>query len=374
MIILYVCDSLANFGGLERVLIDRANWLVDQRDYEVCIVTVNQGCHPISFPLHSGVSYADLNILSYQHYRLPFWKRLFKKRQLQRLLCKRMANIITEKKPDVIVCTRFDYLRVIDKTRGHIPFVYESHSACLACRFEGDSLLRQLYVRYLLLAVNKAQMVVALTKGDADEWLKLTSDVCVIPNVVNLNSSNTYSHCTSKSVIYVGRFCKQKDVASLLRIWTLVHQRHPDWSLHVYGGYGDEQEAFHKEVMRIDANIIIHESTLDIIEKYKDSSMLLLTSVYEPFGLVLPEAMSCGLPVVAFDCPYGPADIITDGVDGFLIRQRSIEMFADKVCLLMEDQELRVKMGKAGIESSKRYDASNIMPQWIDFFKQFKEK
>ena len=102
--------------------------------------------------------------------------------------------------------------------------------------------------------------------------------------------------------------------------------------------------------------------------------MLLLTSLYEPFGLVLPEAMSCGLPVVAFDCPYGPSDIITDGVDGFLIRHRSIEDFADKVCLLIENPELRVKMGKAGIVSSMRYDASKIMPLWKSFFGQFVEK
>ena len=96
---------------------------------------------------------------------------------------------------------------------------------------------------------------------------------------------------------------------------------------------------------------------------------MILTSRYEPFGLVLPEAMSCGLPVVAFDCPYGPADIITDDIDGFLIRHRSIEKFANKVSLLIDHQELRQKVGRAGIESSQRYEASKIMPLWEDLFK-----
>ena len=80
--------------------------------------------------------------------------------------------------------------------------------------------------------------------------------------------------------------------------------------------------------------------------------------------------MSCGLPVVAFDCPFGPADIITDGVDGYLIEDRDVELFAQRVGQLISDYDLRVKMGKAGIASSKRYQASRIMPQWIQLFEQ----
>ena len=93
-----------------------------------------------------------------------------------------------------------------------------------------------------------------------------------------------------------------------------------------------------------------------------------MTSLFEPFGLVLPEAMSCGLSVVAFDCPYGPADIITDGVDGFLIKNRDIQGFADRVCQLIENEELRHQMGQNGIVSSQRYRADVIMPKWINLF------
>ena len=102
--------------------------------------------------------------------------------------------------------------------------------------------------------------------------------------------------------------------------------------------------------------------------------MLLLTSLFEPFGLVLPEAMSCGLPVVSFDCPYGPADIITDGVDGFLIKNRDVQAFADRVCQLIEDKELRVRMGQAAIKSSQRYRADVIMPKWKELFERLCQK
>lgn len=368
MRLLYICDALAVFGGLERVLIEKANWLVLQEGYEVCLLTVNQGEHPVSFPLHPNVQFEDLGIQFHQQYNLSFWRRLVLNRQLHRRFRKRLAYKIHEKIPDVIICMRLDYIRDIISVKDDLPLVFESHSSCLASRFEGDGLLRRIHIRYLQLAVRKAAMTVALTLGDAEEWRKLTLSVCVVPNVVHLNESGLYSDCTSKSAIFVGRFSKQKDVGSLLHIWTLVHERYPDWCLHIYGGYGNEQDSVLAEIKQMDANIQVHEATSHMMEKYRESSILLMTSSYEPFGLVLPEAMSCGLPVVAFDCPYGPADIITDGIDGFLISKRSQEEFANRVCQLIDHLDLRIKMGKSGIESSKKYAERYIMPLWKQLF------
>ena len=142
-----------------------------------------------------------------------------------------------------------------------------------------------------------------------------------------------------------------------------------DWVDPLYGD-GDFIEIPATEEERLQMNIHAHKTVTDIFERYLDSSVLLLTSLYEPFGLVMPEAMSCGLPVVAFDCPSGPAQIITDGVDGFLIKNRDVELFVDKVCSLIESSELRHAMGKAAIESSQRYSTDHIMAQWINLFKE----
>ena len=73
---------------------------------------------------------------------------------------------------------------------------------------------------------------------------------------------------------------------------------------------------------------------------------------------------------VAFDCPSGPADIITDGVDGYLIHFRDIETFADRLCQLIESKDLRMKMGKAAIESSRRFPSNLVMPQWVSLFEE----
>jgi glycosyltransferase involved in cell wall biosynthesis len=84
----------------------------------------------------------------------------------------------------------------------------------------------------------------------------------------------------------------------------------------------------------------------------------------------MPEAMSCGLPVVAFNCPSGPANIITDGVDGFLILERDINSFANKLCQLIESIDLRKEMSQAAILSSQKYSANKIMGQWVDLFNE----
>ena len=368
MKLLYVDNALAIHGGIERVLTDKLNWLVEYGDCEICLLTANQGNHPIVFPLSAKVECHDLGIMFHQMYHYSVWKRcrlFFKLHQLYR---QRMSAQIQAFSPDIIICTRLDFVGDVIKVSGNIPVVYESHESYIVDEFERNSWQRKLVVKYWYHTLKNIQVIVSLTQRDALDWKKINPHVEVIPNVVHLNDSGICSDCSSKNAIFVGRFSYQKDLQSLLRIWDIVSQRHPDWQLHVYGGYGVEKDMILSEVKKMDANILVHESTSDIMERYKESSILLLTSRYEPFGLVLPEAMSCGLPVVAFDCPYGPADIIADGVDGFLIKNRDIDEFANKVCQLIESEELRRQMGNNGIISSQRYRADAVMPQWIRLF------
>ena len=370
MKLLYVENSLSIHGGVERVLTDKLNWLVEEGNCEVSLITANQGDHPIVFPLNPKVQCHDLGIMFHQVYRYKGWRRYRLMFQLHKLFRQRMAEIVSVFSPDIIVCTRLDIVPDVIKIRQNIPVVYESHSSFSSYKYEKYTWAQILHIRYCHRSLKKAQMIVALTEGDALEWKNVTQNVCVIPNIVHLNETNHYSDCHSKSVIFVGRYSFQKDIKSLLRIWKMVHQRHQDWVLHLFGDYGDQQVAIKQEIERMGANVVMHQPTTSIDEKYLKSSMLLMTSRFEPFGLVLPEAMSYGLPVIAFDCPYGPADIISDGEDGFLIKNRDINDYVEKVCLLMENEDMRIKMGQAGVLSSQRFKASTIMPQWIQLFCQ----
>ena len=374
MRIVYLNDALAIWGGLERILVEKVNELAERYDYEMFLLTANQGDHPIPFPLSPQVSHIDLKIQFQKQYQYHGVRRLLKKIELNRLFVERFRDQINEINPDVIVCVRSDFARVVSKVKGNIPFVFESHTSRFGQRFVQADWFSQAKAELNNYSVRSAQQVVTLTEGDAKDWKGINPHVQVIPNIVHLNSSGHYCNYDAKSVIFVGRFSSQKDITSLLNIWKLVHSRHPEWQLQIYGGFGDEQEKLLPIINEMNVNIIVHEPTQHIFDKYLESSILLLTSRYEPFGLVIPEAMSCGLPVVAFDCPYGPADIIKDGIDGFLIKNRDITEFADKVCSLMDNPGLRRTMGLAGIQSSQRYDASLIMPKWKGLFEQLTSK
>ena len=238
MKLLYVENTLAIHGGIERVLTDKINWLVEYGGCEVCLLLANQGSHPIVFSLHPKVECHDLSIMFHQMYRYPIWKRYRVFFQLRKLFRQRMTAHIQSFSPDVIICTRLDYISDVMKVRGNIPVVYESHHSFLAYKFETYSLVRRLQIKLMHHALKKTQMIVSLTHGDALEWKKLNPHVKVIPNVVHLNDTGRYSDCSFKSAIFVGRYSYQKDLETLLHIWELVCMRHPDWILHIFDGYG----------------------------------------------------------------------------------------------------------------------------------------
>jgi glycosyltransferase involved in cell wall biosynthesis len=367
--LLYVTDALAIHGGLERVLIDKANWLSTRGGYGVYIVTTNQGGHSLAYPLDEKVIHLDLQIGFNIQYKYSGINRLIYYERLRKLFSNKLSEIVKQIKPDIIICARIDFLSEINNVKGCHPVVFESHSSRKAYSFDGSGYLHKIRVRLMQQTVKNVQKIVALSNGDANEWMKLNKKTCVIPNIVHLNDTGSYTNCQNRSVIFVSRFSLQKDISILLKVWEIIYKKHPDWQLEMFGD-GELKDSYFPVIKEMNANVTVHEQTAQIIEEYKRNSILLLTSLFEPFGLVLPEAMSCGLPVVAFDCPYGPADIITDGVDGFLIKDRNIEAFADKVCQLIENKDLRRRMGQNGIISSQRYRADVIMPKWISLFEE----
>ena len=369
MKILYLTDSLAVWGGIERVLGDKMNYLASSGGYDVYVVTTDQGEHPIPYPLDKRVHVRDLNIRYHQKYHYNGFKRIQKDLELRRLFLKRLKDTIADIFPDLIIGIRLESIDTIIKAKGNIPLVCESHSLYNAYRYEDTTIWNRLRFLFSRQKIRKANCIVALTEGDANDWRKVNRNVCVIPNIVHLNDTDRHSSLDMKRVIFVGRFTIQKDIWSMLEVWRLVHQHYPDWELHAYGE-GELKMDFLKVIEQEDINLYVHEPTSNIFDRYLDSSILMMTSVYEPFGLVLPEAMSCGLPVVVFDCPYGPADIVSDGVDGFLIKDRDIQAFAGRVCQLIADKQLRRQMGESAVISSQRYRSDQIMPQWDHLFRQ----
>ena len=369
MKVLYVFRSLAVWGGIERILVEKMNYLSQVYGYDVYMLTSDQGNHPVPYHLDDNVHFEDLNIRFHQQYQYPFFRRLWVARQLKKQYEKCMSERINQIRPDIIICTTADHIDSLGKLKGSIPLVVESHSICLRTIEDGQNWLRRKWYRYhFLKALSKVDVVVALTEGDAVEWRKVHPNVVVIPNLVHLNDG-AVSTLENKRVIFIGRFDYQKRPMEMIRIWEKIHPLHPDWQLDIYGE-GVEQRELEDLARSSGMNIVVNSPIEHIFDCYRESSIMVSTSLFEPFGLVIPEAMSCGLPVVAYDCPYGPANLIMDGENGFLIKCGNMDAFAEKVCLLMNSLELRKKMGIAGTITSRNYEPSHIMPLWIDLFAQ----
>lgn len=366
MKVLYVFRSLANWGGIERVLVDKMNGLVRLYGIDVYMITTDQGIHPIPYDIDNKVKIEDLNINFHHRYRYGFLRRQWvfyrMKHKYMKLLRERILSIC----PEVIICVSTDIISPIIKVKGTIPLIIESHSICNRTIIFGCCrLLRMINRTSYLRLISKADVIVALTERDAKEWRKYHSRVEAIPNILHFSDTNK-SPLTSKHVLFVGRFDYQKCAQDAINIWDTVVEKYPDWVLDIYGE-GEMEDEIIKLASSVH-NVILHKPTKNIFDVYVNSSVLISTSLFEPFGLVMIEAMSCGLPVVAYDCQYGPVEIINDGVDGFLIKDRDKDSFVEKVCCLMSSFTLRKEMGISGIESSKRYNQDEILQRWISLF------
>ena len=373
MRVLYVFRSLAYWGGIERILVDKMNNLVSMYGYEVYMLTIDQGCHPVPYQLDSKVYLEDLGIRIHQQYNYHGLKRIFIIWKLYNLYKKRLSYQLQKIKPDVIVCTTSNYwdVNVIAQLKGNVPLVVESHSIFQKTLGQGgikNGISDFMYKRGL----SRAQVIVALTEKDALDWGKIHPCVKTIPNMVHLNDGSM-SSLTNKCVIWVGRLDYQKRPLEMIDIWKKVYPKFPDWHLDMYGE-GELLNEVEEKAKSLNMNIHIHQPTSNIFDCYRNSSFLVSTSLFEPFGLVIPEAMSCGLPVVSFDCPHGPDDIITDKVDGFLLKNQDTTEFADCVCQLIEDKELRIRMGKTAVKSAQRYRPDLIIPKWNELFERLCQK
>lgn len=375
MRIVYIIKYIAQLGGLDRVMSYKMNWLA-QHGHEVHLITYEQGNHPISFPLDERIEHVDVNVRFFTRHGGGLVKRVRQFFQMRKTFRNRVYNKVAEIDPDVIVTLTDSYtlLDILQKIPGRALRVIESHVERNGFQkrndFEGRFGLYQmasLYDRYITRQIKRADCLVALTQHDADAWPEMKS-VRVIPNPLSFMPDRRAS-LTNKRIISVGRLEPQKGYDILIDVWKEVSMKHPDWSLYIYGD-GTWRNSLEQKSEGCGVSDSMHweHATPEIFDRYLESSIYVMSSRYEGFGLVLTEAMSCGVPCVSFDCPYGPSDIIKDGVDGLLVPLEDIDAMADAICRLIEDESLRKKMGENALSNVRRYAPESIMQEWVKLF------
>lgn len=222
----------------------------------------------------------------------------------------------------------------------------------------------------MVFSAKKFDAFIILTEGNKKDW----KSVCctVIPNPSPFSNKNTSLIENKENVVLaVGSQSYNKGYDRLFLSWKIIQKQHPYWQLKIYG---KENLALklQKEIneLNLQKSIFLEKPIKKIEEIYNKASIFVLPSRSEGFGMVLIEAMSFGVPCVSFDCPYGPADIIKSGEDGFLIENGDIKSFSKVVIELINSKEKRIKMGANAKENIKRYAPEAIVPLWDDLFKK----
>lgn len=354
MRIVYVIESISAMGGLERILVDKMNALSDDSEMEIVLLTVWHDEDGTAYPLGEKVG---RNCLEVTRPSSP-WRMA----AVMPRIVKRFNEEVRRLRPDIVMYFRAIGAMLASFSSWRGPSVFESHGAR---NYNNHTWLYPLMER-------RISAVICLTKEDARSYYR-ARHVEVIPNFSCIRSQMPPEEREEhRRCVFIGRLCPQKDPLRLIALWCEIEKNNPGWTLDIYGE-GELKQEVHKEVARLNRrsnSVSLHDFTDNVAQVYAESDILLLTSRFEGLPMVLIEAMRCGLPVVSTDCPHGPAEIINNGANGFLIPQDDDVAYVQAVSTLIRDASLRQRMGRCAMESSKRYSMPEIISRWKDFFRR----
>ena len=372
MKIVYCIAGTYNSGGMERVLANKANYLI-RKGYEVVIITTDQCGRPSFFALDERISFYHLNVNYEENNGGLFLDKLLRFPFKQRRHRKQLTALLLHLKADIVIsmfCNDASFLWKIKDGSKKILEVHFSRYKRLQTDRKGIWRLADLYRSWRDgRTVTKYDKFVVLTEEDKGYW----SDV---PHIVAIPNSLPFipvqkAALVNKKVIAVGRYDYQKGFDLLIDVWRIVNRICPEWSLDIIGG-GEWKELLQERIDRYGLNccICLKPPTGHIEEAYLQASILVVTSRYEGFSMVLAEAQASGLPVISFACKCGPRDIITHGKNGILVSEGELSQMADQIISLMNNEALRISMGEAAKENSLRFSEAVVMRKWEEVFKQ----
>lgn len=355
--ILYITNGINGSGGLERVLSIKTSKLAEDYNYEVHILSLNENRTDPFYDFSSKIRFISIALSGnpIKYYRI---------------YRKSVQKVVNDIQPAIIsVCDdglKGFFIPSIIKTKAKI--IYERHASI---RLNTGNSIKGKVVEYLMQRqAPKFDRFIVLTPSNGTEWK--SNNLMVIPNPLSFKST-LENPLNQKRIIAVGSHSWNKGYDLLLRIWKPLEEQFSDWRLDIFGAI-NENRTFVKMAKEMNLEqVFFHNPVKNIQLEYEQSSLLVLPSRSEGFGMVLIEAMECGVPCIAFDCPSGPGDIISSGQDGILVPELDTDKFEKSLNELMIDDDLRKSLGLAARLKANRYSVNSIVKKWDDLFKQITE-
>ena len=370
--IVYCTPALYFAGGMERVLTMKANYFAEHFGYDVTIILTDGKEKPIFYPLSDKVKVINLDIGFEELWTCSFLKKIFFYLKKQHLYKKLLNRELMRIRPDITVSMLRREINFINDIQDGSKKIGEIHINRANFRnFEGNNALKNLFSKFwmnsLLSKLQRLDRFVVLTEKDKEAWVEL-NNVCVIPNPLSFTSTR-HSDLSEKRIIAVGRYCHEKGYDLLLKAWGIVQNRTTDWRLEIFGEGDRTQYEEMVDTLNLDRHrCILNGRSSKIQDEFLNSSLSVCSSKFEGFGLVITEAMACGLPVVSFDCPWGPRAIISDGEDGMLVENGNVDKLAEALVLMIQNPKQRKAMADKAIENVQRFSIDQIAGQWKSLF------
>lgn len=353
-------------GGIEKITTTLANYFVNN-GIEVTIVSNFHTNKNFSYELDNRVKTDFLSNIPYNGKPGSFirLKKFFKNRKLVKAYFSKLHNetIIVQSFPNAFLY----FLAMKKKNENKIINVEHVHY------FYYNKLLRIL--RYFV--YRKYNNVCVLTNADKKQYDKLKIHASCIPNAIDFSVFLKIGINAKRrnTIVGVGRLEKQKNFSSLIRVFYKAHQKHPDWTLEIYGkgNLHDELESQIKD-LEISEDAKLMGVSNEINKVFQESGIFVLSSLYEGFPMVIVEAMASGCPVVSFDCPNGPSDLIENKKNGLLVENQNEEKLYESILQMIENPDFRKICAANALKSVKKYSIENIFEDWKSLFNLVQEK
>jgi glycosyltransferase involved in cell wall biosynthesis len=379
MRILYYIGAITGKGGVERLLSEKTDYFINQLGWEVHIMTEDQRGRKMPYLFHKNTKFHDIQASLYSPKfnikGISYWLMVRKMRKL-------VEQKLTKISPDIVSVVDIGFSDfVIPHICKNIPKIREFHfakEAAVNLSKEMPLLKRVHYLTYRALyyrQFKKYTSLILLTERDYKAFGSPANGY-VIPNIAGNSQALPRIPHTTKKIITVGSMHDdRKGFSTLIEIWSQIKEKHSDWSLHIYGD-GQYRSIYQEEInqKQLEKHVFLEGMTNEVESKMRESDFFVLTSKGEGFAMVLVEAQSQYLPVISYDTPCGPSDIVNNNEDGFIVKMNDTADLVKKICLLIENEDLRFKMGSRAHENSLRYSVENIMPVWVEHYNKLIQK
>lgn len=372
MNIAYCISGVYNSGGMERVLSNKANYLADIIGYNVSVITTDQQGRKSFFPFSNKIKFYDLAVnytVDLNHNLLLRKISSFSKRSLHK---RKLSKFLSEENFDIVISMMDDdFYFLYQMEDGSIKIAEFHFSRFSRLPQNGWKKFFSFFYKKLDAKIaKKYTRFIVLTDEDRSWWKELNNVEVIYNSLANIPEKQ--AQLEIKTVTSIGRLTFQKGFDRLIHAWKFVISKNPDWKLNIYGS-GELDSDLKSLILALDLSdsITIFPATKNIETVYLNSSIYVLTSRFEGFGMVLLEAQSYGLPVISFACPCGPKDIIENNYNGILVRDGSILELADGINTLIADDQQRKLMGENARKSViEKFDNNVIMDKWVSLFNE----